>query len=356
MSERPDLGDQDRASRRAAAKIRADGDSEISRPAGRPISRLDVVIPTYRRPQLLRALLQSLAQAQQPAALEVAVRVVDNAPDGSAVPIVHDFASTAPWFSICCLTERRRGSSAARNAGLARSTADFVAFLDDDERVSPGWFRAIERTFEDPHLAFASGPYVGDWHGDRPAWYSGKHCGVVGEIGVDWVDHELTGEGKSMLLGGNAVIRRSALDRIGGFNETLGRGPDGTGQGEDSELFHRLLKHGERGRWVGQISILHHIPEERLTRQYHRRWMRKNGAACAQIDAISPPNVPMVLGIPRHLLGALARDARQLIGSLSIIGRAPAVWFDFELGCHFLAGYACELWRARKLPRQADSA
>ncbi len=45
------------------------------------------------------------------------------------------------WVRV--VRESRPGISAARNAGIANSSGDVIAFTDDDVRVDRGWLRAL---------------------------------------------------------------------------------------------------------------------------------------------------------------------------------------------------------------------
>ena len=89
--------------------------------------RLDLLIPTFRRPQLLRRALESLKRAEQPRRLQVAVLVINNDPTPT-LPGVEDALSAVP-FPTYVLHEPQPGKSAALNAGIAaRSDCLRVAF------------------------------------------------------------------------------------------------------------------------------------------------------------------------------------------------------------------------------------
>ena len=87
---------------------------------------VSVVIPTHDRPDLLlRAVASVLAQT----VTDLEVVVVD---DGSARPVeVHDDRVTVLRHDTAL------GAPAARNTGVAASTGDVVAFLDDDDQWLP---------------------------------------------------------------------------------------------------------------------------------------------------------------------------------------------------------------------------
>jgi glycosyltransferase involved in cell wall biosynthesis len=94
-------------------------------------SLVSVVIPTLKRPELLLRALQSVL-AQTHANLE-AIVVVDgpDEPTLAALASVHDPRLT--FFA----NPRSLTAAGARNAGVARATGDWVAFLDDDDEWLP---------------------------------------------------------------------------------------------------------------------------------------------------------------------------------------------------------------------------
>lgn len=109
------------------------------------MTRLAVVVPTYRRPALLRRCLSSLAE-QDVGLGEFEVAVVDDG-SGDETPVVLDeMTSQLPnltWAS----QPGNRGPAAARNRAVAMTTAPLLLFLDDDIVAS----RTLLRTHLELH-------------------------------------------------------------------------------------------------------------------------------------------------------------------------------------------------------------
>src|SRR5881398_2684535 len=176
--------------------------------------RLDVVIPTYNRAALLPRALESLLSADRQDTLDVGVTVVDNRSTDDTRAIVDSFV---PRFGgqLHYLYESKAGRSHALNAGIAATCGELVGMIDDDEEVDRGWLRVIAAAFADPATDFIGGPYVPRWDDEPPAWLSAGHRAAIG-----WVDSgpaiRQYGPGfDGMLMGGNAIIRRSVLERVG---------------------------------------------------------------------------------------------------------------------------------------------
>ncbi len=89
--------------------------------------RVSVVIPTRARPHLVpRAVASALSQTVR----DIEVTVVVDGPDP---PTLEALARIDDLRLRILELPTRRGGSAARNAGIAASTAEWVAFLDDDD-------------------------------------------------------------------------------------------------------------------------------------------------------------------------------------------------------------------------------
>jgi len=208
--------------------------------------RLDVLIATYNRADLLARALESLLAADRPAAADLTVTVVDNRSTDDTRSVV---ASFMPRFDgrLKYLYESQPGRSHALNAGIAATNAELVAMIDDDEEVDRNWLVTIEKAFADPSVDFIGGPYVPRWGGERPAW-----LGTAYKAAVGWVDGgsqiaEYGPQFAGMLMGGNAVIRRSVLKRVGPYALDVGRSSDG-----------RLLSCEDRDMfsWFGLVSFV----------------------------------------------------------------------------------------------------
>ena len=67
------------------------------------------------------------------------------------------------------------------------------------------------------------------------------------------------------------AVRRSAIERYGAFDTSLGRSGASLVGGEESDLFARLARGGERCIYVPRAVMYHIIPESKLTAEYFDR-------------------------------------------------------------------------------------
>ncbi len=199
---------------------------------------ISVVVCAYNEASYLPGCLDSLlAQSRPPDEL----LVVDNAStDGTS--------DVALARGVRVVAEPRRGLVRARARGRDVSTGDVIAYVDADCRVPFEWLARLERRFTQggESLAAVTGPYrYYDWNATGPLLI-GTYDALVAPS-VQFVVHRVLGLG-SILYGGNFAVRRSALDRIGGFDSSI------EFHGEDTNLGRRLAAIGRvelrRDCWV----------------------------------------------------------------------------------------------------------
>lgn len=299
--------------------------------------RLDLLVPTFRRPLLLKGTLESIARAERPRHLEVRVVIVDN-DEARGLPGIEPVMDALPYPAEL-LHEPAPGKSNALNTAVTRSAADYVGLIDDDEELDTRWFRVVEDALEARDVEFIGGRSVPKWEGPQPAWIPPDYPAVLGITDMGSEPRPYGPDAPGMLCGGNAVIARETLLRIGLFCPALG--PQANRRlfsCEDEDLYLRLLDAGARGRYVPDLVIHHRIHPERLTKRYHRAWAFWNGASKAVLNQWRPTSLPTIAGVPRYLYGEAARGLLRLL-RLALTPDAARQRFSAELSVWHLAGH-----------------
>jgi GT2 family glycosyltransferase len=185
-----------------------------------------IVIPTRARPGYLEVALASIAPQAAAAGAEVLV-VEDDRPSPATRALAARFG--AAYRSL----GEPVGLNAARNAGVAHTRGELVVFVDDDVEVRPGWLAALLRAArEHPDAEVFAGPIHARLEG---GWWSERACGREGppitalDLGPRDTDRV------RYAWGANMTVRRTALERVGPFDVTLG------GCGDEQEWQDRLL-------------------------------------------------------------------------------------------------------------------
>jgi glucosyl-dolichyl phosphate glucuronosyltransferase len=287
--------------------------------------KLDIVIPTYNRAALLEITLKSLFSVEPPADLQVQVIVVDN-------NSMDNTPEVAKKFPIQYVFEKKAGRSSALNAGIAASRADLVAMIDDDEEISSTWYEKIAASFRQLGIDFIGGPYLPKFEVPPPKWLTQGLRGVVGWMDFGDQPRKYGPDFQGLLLGGNVIIRREILERVGPYNTAIGRTGKRLMIGEDDEMYERLLSAGAQGMYLPELTVQHWIPKTRLTKSYLRRWKFWAGVSEGIRELRSEERVPRILGIPRYRYGRLFRAPLNAI-------RQPVSAFQEELHYWYFVGF-----------------
>jgi glycosyltransferase involved in cell wall biosynthesis len=319
-----------------------------------------LLIATYNRAALLRETLRTIAELHSPPGVVWDVVVVDNNSTDETREVVTSASRSFP-VPLRYLHEPRQGKSAALNTALAAISSSIILFSDDDVRMPPAWLEAGVLPFlERPEIAYVGGPVEPMWCGGRPRWLHGsrRSAGVLALL--DYGRHPFVFEDRRLIpLGVNMAVRRTLIDRIGGFHTALGRtGGSLLGQ-EQAEFFLRCRRSGARGLYVPEMKLQHVLPASRLSFAYFGRWWFWKGVSHARWYrmhhetelGVDLSRVPRLLGVPVFVYGNAWHATR--VGVRGLVGRDVAALTDalFDLG--YFIGYLRESWFGpRHFPRE----
>jgi glucosyl-dolichyl phosphate glucuronosyltransferase len=321
--------------------------------------RFSIVIATYNRAAVLRDTLASLARLRPSASWEVIV-VDNNSPDDTRAAV----ASAAAAFPVPLryAFEKEQGRSAALNHGFRIAAGDILVTTDDDVRVEADWLDRIEAGLDTLRCDYVGGrvtpifeaPALPNWFPDKP----GLLWGVIALLDYGPTPVRF---GVRVPLGVNMAMRRSAIERAGGFDPAVGR-KAGTLLGQEvREWCLRAHAAGLVGYYVPDIVVRHLIPADRLTRKYFRRWFYWRGISRALLYAetgldmerpeqstIDFRTVKHVAGVPRYYFRSAVSMASAAVASA--LRGDPAASFERELWLWTFAGIVRQRWIDRRRP------
>jgi len=277
-----------------------------------------VLICTYNRADLLAETLDSLDRSRCDRSLRWDVVVVDNNSNDRTREVIQSRIAAFP-VALRYLFEPRQGKSIALNTGLAATDAAIIAFTDDDVRVDEGWLEAACRPMLDQSsIDYTGGPVLPIWEGEQPRWFDAERPDLWGTLAIlDYGPEPFVFEGRRRIpIGANMAVRRSLIERIGGFDPGLGRVGESLMGQEQAEFFCRSRAVGARGLYVPAMSLHHHVPTSRLERGYFRRWWFWKGISKAHIEQVRPvtelgvdlTRVPRIAGVPRFMFRSAVSD------------------------------------------------
>ena len=279
--------------------------------------RLSLIIPTHNRSERLIAALESVIRQDLPAADWECVVVSNNSTDDT-VARFGDFAARYAGLNLRLVTEDGPGVSYARNRGIAETSAPLLVFIDDDERINPGFLRAYADFFDaHPDAVVAGGRIIAEYVTGRPAWLS-KYTEMPIANPMDFGDAVRPFPAGRVPGGGNMAFRRSAALRYGGFDPSLGRVGRMLIGGEENDFFERLMRGGETCWYVPGAVMWHIIPPEKLTESYFRR-------LCYNVGVSQRLRAGMYRRYPKTLLFESLKWGATLLLSLTMPPR-KSLW------------------------------
>ncbi len=170
---------------------------------------MDVVIPTFRRPEALASCLKSLEkQTMAPASIEV----IDD-------------------------SETDYGPGVSRNIGWKRGSGRYVAFIDDDCLAEQDWIESLQRVFTENEIGGIEG-------GITTTDENGEKIDFNPPNRFRW----------NRFKTANLAVRRDVLEEIGGFDERYHM------HREDTDLAWRVIDAGFKMAWVPQCRVHHPEP------------------------------------------------------------------------------------------------
>ncbi len=193
--------------------------------------KLSFVIPAYNEEAYLGCCLDSILKQARGSSRDMEVIVVNNASSDRTKEIA---LSYAPGVTV--VDEPRKGIVRARQAGYRAATGDLIANIDADNMLPSGWVDRVFREFSNNgRLVALSGPLVYydlSWGRNLETrfFYALGYC-------IYLLSHFVFKRG-GMLQGGNFVLRKSALDLIGGFDTNIDF------YGEDTDVARRMQAAG----------------------------------------------------------------------------------------------------------------
>lgn len=252
--------------------------SVTATPADRP--DFSIIIPTYNRPESLRACLESILQLDYPMD-RIEVVVVD---DGGRQQLSADLLDLGQRFqelgvSMRLLRQRNAGPAAARNHGAGLARGEFLAFTDDDCLVDRFWLKELKNTFAVKPQSLVGGGIL-----------NGLSANLFSCASQELHDYlYVSGAAGDMSLpffgAANLAVSASGFRRVRGFDSRYMRSAS-----EDREFCDRWLQSGGELTYSPSARIHHshpmgpgefwrqHLTYGRGARQFHRaRSLRRAG-------------------------------------------------------------------------------
>lgn len=287
---------------------------------------VSIIVCSRNRAESLRRVLEALV-TERSGMDDVEILAVNNASTDDTRSVAEQMAARTPGLRY--LEEPRQGKAFALNTGLRAAKGDLLCFTDDDVTIGAGWLTALRECFRDGTCEGAAGRILPAFEGGVPAWLPERFPFPFRyDFGVE------AGEAQAPAFGANMAYRRRAFEKHGAFREDLGPSSGNPfGLGEDSEFCGRLLKAGERVRYVPGAVVHHPVTREQASKRFLCGWHVRLGRALARREPVSA-GTPRIFGAPRYLFRTLIESS---IGWLCAVNQTRRLSRSLEL---------CRTWGA----------
>ena len=184
---------------------------------------ISFIIPCYNEEKYIKDCIQSIKEEASKCLLSYEIIVVDN-------NCTDNTASIASQEGAIVISEKQKGVVFARQKGYEIAMYDLIANIDADSRLCKGWIETALAQINKADVVAVTGPLVYDDVSKSMtimtkiyyylAWFSNNYIGVF-------------------LQGGNALIKKSALDKVNGYDTSI------VFYGEDTMTAKRLQEFGQ---------------------------------------------------------------------------------------------------------------
>jgi GT2 family glycosyltransferase len=268
-----------------------------------------VIVATRNRAAYLDVALASLVAQQCDVNFEVLV--VDNGSTDATPALLERWGRDDQRVRV--VREARPGLSRAKNAGVAAAKGRALLFTDDDVVVSERWLASLVEALEShqAELVVVGGKILPVPHdlGPWPAWFDDVALPDAGLL--DLSDREPV-VAPQYVWGANMAVRSELFERLGPWDETVGRRGDERGTFEDTELQDRVRAAGGSVWFCPGAVLRHRVERAAVTRREMVLRAFARGGYDRRIDqlrtTVHPPEPPVPL-----LAGAALASVANLV-------------------------------------------
>ena len=254
-------------------------------------NHISVCVCTYKRPELLRRLLDSLRNQETRGLFTYSVVIADNDKARSAEPVASEFTVSSSVPIRYCV-EPERSVSLTRNRAIESAQGDFIAFVDDDEFTSKNWLLTLFEACQPNDVAGVLGPVESYFDQAPPDWVlRGKFyqhsISPTGSL-VSWTKART----------GNVLFKKRILPA-----GELPFRPQFRGGGADQDFFRRMIEKGNVFIWCEEAVAYEVVPPVRWRRSFMLRRALLRGGATPLHPTFGPRDIlKSLVAVPSYTL------------------------------------------------------
>ena len=294
------------------------------------LPHITVCICTFKRPELLRQILEDISVQETQNRFSFSIVVTDNDRSESARAVVEAFRKRAN-IEVLYAVEPEQNIALARNRALANARGQFVALIDDDEFPVKEWLMKLLLACIEHRSAGVLGPVRPRFEKQLPRWFikGGFYCRPEHATGtvMYWTETRT----------GNVLLQRGILEGLAEpFRREFGSGS------EDTDFFQRMQAAGHVFTWCNEAPVYEVVPADRCTRKYLLRrallrgQSKRHTAAFAGIAKSCIATLLYALALPVFFLIGQHLFMRHLVSLCDHVGKLVGVLGFTPMGDKYL--------------------
>lgn len=218
---------------------------------------ISVAVCSYNREYYLQKCLDSLVRQKDVDSKNYELLIIDNNSADNTKNLSTEYINKYPSIKIHYYFEPEVGLSHARNRAIKESHGEYIAYIDSDGIAYPDWIHQIIKfTHKYPHICAFGGPSYRYTDMPIPGW-------VPSDYGTVYLG-EKEKEIKIGIIGCNMILKKSLLEKFGGFNPNLGMKGKVMRYGEEDEIFMKMVKQNLTIMYSPHIKIKHLLENYKL--------------------------------------------------------------------------------------------
>jgi succinoglycan biosynthesis protein ExoM len=254
------------------------------------MKHITVCVCTYRRPEMLKSLLEDLRGQETENLFTYSILIVDNDRRESAKTVASEFAAAGD-IRLDYYVQPQQNISLARNMAIEHAPGDYVVFIDDDESPIRRWLLTLFQTCEEHKVDGVLGPVHPRYEVPPPQWviegkFYDRRTYPTGLV-IDWR------KGRT----GNTFLKR---DIFAGMPMPF-RPEFRTG--EDQDFFRRAISKGHVFIWCNEAVAYETVPATRWDRNFLlKRALLRGYTSLAHPTSKAREILTSLVAVPAYLI------------------------------------------------------
>ena len=250
-----------------------------------------ICIATYKRPELLKKLLESLYAQKISDEITIEIIVVDNDLDKTAGNVCNSFSNTKN-IEIYYLTQPKKNISLTRNKAVHKASGEYLLFIDDDGYADHNWISELLKSLKKFNADAVFGTVIPYFEDGIPEWIKNSHFfkRII----------QKTGESSKFLRTTNCIVKSKLIKSLNGpFDPEYG-----LSGGEDGILFGKLAIQGAKLIFCAEAIVYDFVPRERANLRYLTKRTFRIGITYTK-RIISTSNYKIAIRLPLLIKGII---------------------------------------------------